>query len=124
MWQEGVLGQTIEIGINPPAQYDTFKHANCIGCLKAGKQHWYIVYCERPDIWQKAKHAEEALDHSIIKGVYLDELEPKFEEMRKAGIKATEHVSGQAFWAQVRKTELGGFDFSEEVNQKPCECVF
>lgn len=124
LWKDGVLGQTIEIGINPPAQYDKFKHANCIGCLKAGKQHWYIVYCERPDIWEKAKHAENELDHSIIKGVYLDELETKFEEMRRSGIKATEHVAGQTFWAQVKNTNLGGFDFSEEINQKPCECVF
>lgn len=124
LWKDGVLGQTIEIGINPPAQYDKFKHANCIGCLKAGKQHWYIVYCERPDLWEKAKKTENDLDHSIIRDVYLEELEPKFEEMKKAGIKATEHVAGQTFWAQVKKTNLGGFDFSEELNQRPCECVF
>lgn len=124
LWKDGVLGQTIEIGINPPAQYDKFKHANCIGCLKAGKQHWYIVYCERPDLWEKAKLAEDELGHSIIRDAYLEELEPKFKDMQKAGIKATEHIAGQTFWAQVKKTNLGGFDFSEESNQKPCECVF
>lgn len=124
LWSDGVLGQTIEVGINPPAQYDKFKHANCIGCLKAGKQHWYIVYCERPDIWEKAKSTEQELDHSIIRDVYLDELEPKFKEMKKSGIKATEHVAGQTFWSQVKKSNLGGFDFSEEIDRKPCECVF
>ena len=124
LWSNGVIGQTIEVGINPPAQYDKFKHANCIGCLKAGKQHWYIVYCERHDIWEKAKATEQELDHSIIRDIYLDELEPKFEEMRKAGIKATEHIAGQTFWSQVKKSNLGGFDFSEEIDRKPCECVF
>lgn len=124
LWGDGVIAQTFEIGISPPAQYDKFKHANCIGCLKAGKQHWYIVYCERPDLWGKAKMAENELDHSIIRNAYLEELEPKFEEMKKAGIKATEHVSGQTFWSQVKKSNLGGFDFSEEQSAKPCECVF
>lgn len=124
LWKDRTISQTFEIGINPPAQYDKFKHANCLGCLKAGKQHWYIIYCERPDIWEKAKATELELDHSIIRDVYLEELEPRFKDMRKAGIKASEHVAGQTFWAQVKNTNLGGFDFSEESNQKPCECVF
>lgn len=123
-WEDGVISQTIEVGINPPAQYDKFKHANCIGCLKAGKLHWYIVYCERPDIWEKAKNTEKQLDHSIIRDVYLEELESKFEQMRLSGIQASEHIGGQSFWAQVKKTNIGGFDFSEEQNKKPCECVF
>lgn len=124
LWKERTIQQTMQVGIQKPAQYDTFKHANCIGCLKAGKQHWYAVYCVRPDIWKKAKQTEDTLDHSIIKGVYLDELQEKFEEMRQAGIKPSEHINPNTFWAQVRKTNLGGFDFSEEVNSKPCECVF
>lgn len=32
---------TNQIGIKPPSTYDTFIHANCIGCLKAGLLHWY-----------------------------------------------------------------------------------
>jgi hypothetical protein len=30
---------TEEIGIKKPSTYGIYKHANCIGCLKAGKQH-------------------------------------------------------------------------------------
>lgn len=123
-WDNGVIGQTIEIGINPPAQYDKFKHANCIGCLKAGKLHWYIVYCERPDIWEKAKNTEKELDYSIIRDSYLEDLEPKFEKMKQSGIRGSEHLGGQSFWAQVKKTNIDGFNFSEEQNSKPCECVF
>lgn len=121
--EDRTVTQTMQIGIARPAQYDMFKHANCIGCLKAGKQHWYVVYCVRRDLWEKAKHTEEALDHSIIKGVYLDELEEKFEEMRRAGVPANEHMHPNRFWSQVKKTNLEGFDFSEELEMKPCECV-
>ena len=75
-------------------------------------------------MFKSRKATELELDHSIIRDVYLEELEPRFEDMRKAGIKASEHVAGQTFWAQVKNTNLGGFDFSEESNKKPCECVF
>lgn len=56
---------TEEIGIARPSTYETWKHANCIGCLKAGRQHWYCVYCLRPDIWETAKAAESAVGRSI-----------------------------------------------------------
>lgn len=46
-----------DIGIRRPNSYDKFKHANCIGCLKAKKTHWYLVYLQRPDIFEKAKAA-------------------------------------------------------------------
>ena len=40
---ERTIQSTKDIGIEPPNTYANFKHANCTGCLKAGKQHWYIV---------------------------------------------------------------------------------
>ena len=125
--EDRTITQTMQIGIARPMQYDTFKHANCSGCLKAGKQHWYVVYCVRRDLWEKAKRTEEALDHSIIKGVYLDELEEQFEQMRQAGVPANEHINANTFWSQVKKSNLDGFaffDYEEEANTKPCECVF
>lgn len=124
LWQERTITQTMQVGIARPAQYDTFKHANCVGCLKAGKQHWYVVYCTRPDIFYKAKATEQFLDHSIIKGFYLDELEEQFTKMKKSGVPANEHMNPNSFWAKVRKMNLDGFDFDYEINQKPCECVF
>lgn len=55
-------GRTIknieEIGIQRPITYEQFKHANCIGCLKAGRQHWFLVYCTRRDIFERAKQAD------------------------------------------------------------------
>lgn len=109
---------TEEIGINRPITYQTYKHANCIGCLKAGRQHWYCVYCLRPDVWEEAKAAEDVIGYSIIKGVYLKELEPKFKEMRdKLGIIPTDRTSSAKFWADVRKA------MPEEDDPLPCDCA-
>lgn len=105
----------------PPLTYSVFKHANCVGCLKAGRQHWYVVYCTRPDIWDKAKWAEEEIGYTIINGTSLEELEPLFEQMKKAGIGATEKKPHQTFWKQVRdelKTNC-----TDEESAKPCECL-
>lgn len=106
-----------EIGIKRPTTYEIFRHANCIGCLKAGKQQWYIVYCIRPDIWEKAKKAEEVIGYSIIKGVWLKELECKFKTMKSMGIEPTEKVGFQKFWADVRK------QLPDDYGNLPCECA-
>lgn len=94
---------------------------NCTGCLKAGKQHWYIVYLTRPDLWEKAKAAEDAIGYSILKEKYLDELEADFERMKNMGIQTTEHEKGVTFFARVRKEFK---DIEAEGDTKPCECTF
>ena len=135
LWEDADHNIVENSGITPPLTYKqiddvntygSWKHANCIGCLKAGKQHWYATYCARPDVFAKAKWAEEELDHSIINGVYMYELEPMFEEMKNAGVPATENIDGRTFWAMVRKVLRG--DHVEEIFKlaeydKPCECV-
>lgn len=108
---------TEEIGIKRPSTYEFFRHANCIGCLKAGKQQWYIVFCTRPDIWEKAKKAEEIIGYSIIKGTYLSELECKFFTMKKMGIVPSEKIGFQKFWADVRKV------LPDDSDNRPCECA-
>ena len=80
-------------------------------------QHWYIVYCTRPDIWQKALWAEDEIGYSIINGRFLSELEPKFERMKALGIEATEKVPAATFWARAKKV-LG----TEQESNIPCEC--
>lgn len=133
-WKRTILS-TSEVGIVPPLGYSVFKHANCVGCLKAGMQHWYIVYCIRPDIWTKALWAEEQIGYSIIKGHSLLSLEPKFAAMEAAGIETTEKVPAATFWASVRRhfkkleeelnrqTELGGPGHCSQAGV-PCECGF
>jgi len=121
-WKDRTIHSTEEIDIKPPLTYGVFKHANCIGCLKAGKQHWYIVYCNRPDIYEKAMVAEDFIGYTIIKGISLEELIPVFEDMRNKGIEPTERVPHQTFWAKVRKAQIPMIE--EDVDTKPCECVF
>jgi hypothetical protein len=120
-WSERTIQSISEIGIKPPCTYDLFKHANCVGCLKAGKQHWYVVYCTRPDVWAKALWAEDCIGYSIIKDFYLADLEPLFARMKCAGIPITEHIKPGTFWKMVREKcpEIE----PDEEDLKPCECV-
>jgi hypothetical protein len=111
---KNTIKSTREIGVAPPETYQIWKHANCTGCLRAGKQHWYVVYCRRPDVWEKAKRAESLIGYSILKDVYLEELEPKFEAMRKAGIQADEKTKAATFWAAARRI-LGSQPKEDEV---------
>ena len=86
---ERTIQNVEEIGIKRPSTYEIHKHANCIGCLKGGKQHWYVVYCLYPEIFEKAKIAEEAIGYSILRGGYLKEYETMFHKMLMAMIKST-----------------------------------
>ena len=122
LWKERTIQSTNEIDILPPNTYENFKHANCVGCLKAGRQHWYIVYCTRKDVWEKAKWAEDEIGYTIIKGTTLEELEPLFESMQKAEIVPTEHIVHQTFWKLARQKIKISAEI--EADNKPCECVF
>ena len=107
LWPDSMIVRLEDIGIDPGKIYDTFNHSNCVGCLKAGWQHWYIVYCTRPDIWEETKAGEDAIGHSIHwdngQQVYLEDKEELFETMKQAGVVPTEKVVFQTFWAQARK---------------------
>lgn len=117
-WERTIF-DTEEIGIRRPITYQIYRHANCIGCLKAGKQHWYCVFCLRPDIFDEAVAAEDQIGHSIIKGVYLKDLEAEFHHMRDVlHICPTEKMNASAFWAKVRKA------IPEEEPVMPCDCSF
>jgi len=120
-WERTILSTT-EIGIAPPATYTQFKHANCMGCLKAGKQHWYVIYCDRPDIWEEAKATEKYIGFTIHSDESLESLEGRFTPMKVAGVPATEHIDKNKFWAMVRK-QVPGIHFQQVLDFKPCECL-
>ena len=121
LWSR-TIHSTEEISIKPPNTYSVFKHANCVGCLKAKMQHWYVVFCVRPDIWEKAKKAEEAIGYSIMPDKYLEEFEPKFQAMKCDGVPATEKIEPQAFWSSVAK-RFENPDQLSLLDTRPCECV-
>jgi len=119
LWKRTLLS-TKELNIEPPLTYSLWKHANCTGCLKAGKQHWYLVYLHRPDIWEKAKTTEDFIGYSIIKGSYLEELEPLFKALKESSITTTEYEDGRTFMARAKKVIP---IITADIDSKPCECT-
>jgi len=115
-WERTIL-DTKEIGIEKPSTYRIFKHANCIGCLKAGRQHWYVVYCLRRDIFDKALQAETKLGHSIIKDVYLKDMIPIYEDIISKGICPNDRENSASFWAKVNNA------IPEQMSFMPCDCA-
>jgi hypothetical protein len=124
-WEERTIENTREIGIEPPNSYNVYKHANCVGCLKAGWQHWYCVYVLNPEIFEKGKMAEDKIGHSIHRDFYLEEKEEMFAKMVKCGIEPTERIPSQTWWAMVKKV-LKDYDNTvcevEIGSEKPCVC--
>ncbi|MSA63218.1 hypothetical protein GT646_07465 [Clostridium butyricum] len=110
---------TEDIGIKRPIVYELFRHANCKGCLKAGKQQWYLTYCLYPKLWEEAKEVEKEIGYSILKDVFLEELEIKFSRMKCKGIVPTEKIGSQKFWSMVRKEILE----DGQLSFLPCECA-
>lgn len=102
-WGKRTIENIEEIGIARPKSYSIFKHANCIGCLKAGKQHWFGVYCLYPAIWEKAKLAESVIGHSIMREKFLYEFETEFEKLKRKGHIFSENIPSQRFWAAARR---------------------
>ena len=123
LWANRTIHATSDIGIKKPNTYGVFVHGNCVGCLKAGWQHWYIVFCTRPDIWSKAKWAEDeigyAIHHDESGPVYLGDMEDRFYAMQRAGVEATEHVPHQRFWASAKKV----IQIKNVEVETPCECT-
>lgn len=126
---ERTIRSTKELGIEPPLTYATYKHANCKGCLKAGLQHWYVVYCLNPEIYAEAVQTEKYIRHTIHQGKSLEDLTPLFEAMKFAGIEVNEHIPYRRFWASVKKhvqpkvVNGVGAQQSLFMSDKPCECV-
>lgn len=121
-WKETITS-TKDIGIEPPLKYGSFKHANCTGCIKGGSQHWYVVYCERPDIFKKAKEAEATIGNAILgKDKYLKDIECQFYRMKQIGVEPTEHIKFQTFWAEAKRRLKSPDLFSLETYTKSCDC--
>lgn len=123
-WERTIFS-TLEIGIEPPNTYEIWSHANCIGCLRAGWQHWYVVYCLYPEVWEEAKAAEEQIGYSIKRRdnvpVFLKEREPEFEQMKLAGIPANEKTPSGRFWSLTKKLLAGKVSAFEVDWVPPCQ---
>lgn len=110
------ISSTNQIGIKPPLSYNVWKHANCIGCLKAGQQHWYVVYCNDYETYERGKLSEKRIGHSFGKE-FLKDIEPKFKKMKEIGIPASEHIPSNIFWKSAKK-----YLIQHTQDLFPCEC--
>jgi hypothetical protein len=132
--------RTEDIGIPRPSTYSIYKHGNCKGCLKGGIQHWYVTYCNEPEVWAKAirteaKLAERGRPYSILKDqryspvrpLYLAVLAPLFEKMKQDGIPQNEHYPRGKFTADLKRYRLAqdaedAAPLVEEQGGIACEC--
>ena len=117
LWEQRTIHNIEEIGIHRPETYGIFNHANCKGCLKAGKQHWFAVYCLYPEIWERAKKAEDEIGYSILRDKFLKDLECEFNTLKVKNLPATEKIKPQTFWAKARKLVA-------DDDCLPCNCSF
>ncbi len=114
------------LGITPPLTYSTYRHANSAGCLKGGMQHWYVTFCHRPDVYDKADATEQRLGYSILsdarggtkKPLFLKDLREVFARMRCAGVPDTEHYPEAKFKRYLRQYRLPELSLFA-----PCECA-
>jgi hypothetical protein len=108
---------TEDLKIKRPISYKIMKHANCKACLKAGKQHWYIVYCLWPELFREAIETEYDIGNSIMNGNYIEELIPRYKEMQSKGICPNDKENSASFWAKVNNT------LPEQQSFMPCDCA-
>lgn len=129
LWADRTIHSTDEIGIARPTVYSLFNHANCIGCLKAGWQHWYVIYCNYPDVYQQLIDGESSIGYAVH-GVddWAEDKAEMFESMRLAGIEPTEKTPSGQFWARAKKAlaaqSAGQFDlFGLPTIERSVECT-
>jgi hypothetical protein len=114
---ERTIYQTEEVGIERPITYKMERHANCIGCLKAGIQHWYVVYILHKDIFDDAVAFERETGFRIHRDFCLEEKLIQFESMKCAGIVPDNTTNSYKFWSRVKKILA-----EHESCHLPCEC--
>lgn len=78
---------------------------------------WFVVYCLYPEIWEKAKLAEDTIGYSILKQGYLSDFEAEFAKLKEKALPPTEKAKPQTFWAAARK-------LIKDDDDLPCECSF
>lgn len=60
-----------------PLMYDLgYQNNNCIGCVKGGMGYWNHIRVDFPEVFRARAELERKVGYSIIKGCYLDELDP------------------------------------------------
>lgn len=65
------------LGLRRPYLYDLgYPNNNCVGCVKGGMGYWNKIRIDFPEVFRRMAVLEREIGRTVIKGVYLDELEP------------------------------------------------
>ena len=76
--KEDCHGMLKALGIKRPAMYDLgYRNNNCIGCVKGGMGYWNKIRVDFPEVFEARARQEREIGHTCLKGIYLDELDPK-----------------------------------------------
>ena len=76
--KEQAHGICKRLGVARPAMYDLgYNNNNCVGCIKGGMGYWNKIRVDFPDVFESRVRLERLIGHSCIKGVFLDQLDPK-----------------------------------------------
>ena len=71
-------GYLAKAGIKRPSMYDEgYPNNNCLGCIRGKLGYWNKIRIEYPAIFASRAKLERVIGHSIMPGVYLDELSPE-----------------------------------------------
>jgi len=64
------------MGVSIPRIYEWSEHANCVGCIKGGKNYWLAVKENAPEVYAHRKEQEQRYGCHLLNGfVSLTELE-------------------------------------------------
>lgn len=67
----------LDAGIKLPEMYILgYNNNNCIGCVKGGKGYWNKIRVDFSEHFNEMAKSERIANHSCIKDVFLDELDP------------------------------------------------
>lgn len=78
MTKEQAHGALASAGIKRPAMYDLgYLNNNCLGCVKGGMAYWNKIRVTHPDVFKKRAIMEREIGGTALKGIYLDELDPR-----------------------------------------------
>lgn len=76
--KEQAHGIAWKLNLKRPVMYEMgYPNNNCIGCVKGGMGYWNKIRVDFPDVFDRRARQEREIGHSCLKGVYLDELDPK-----------------------------------------------
>ncbi len=66
-----------KIGMDLPAMYLLgYSNSNCVGCVKGGMAYWNKIRVDFPEVFAEMCRAERKINHSCLRGTFLDALDP------------------------------------------------